>query len=310
MRRIAEARAGTGLWRACHGSAPIRTLCAAQPSGRRCKFKYFNPPPDTSSTRTVPFLDGARFSTSVAPGLPFRHPAGGWPACFPYKRQTDWVVVVSRFARVVRTFLVVGSIAAPGSVWAQADTDAAPVAGAAAMPATIGLRPGDVLRLKIWREPDLSGDFTLDAAGVAVLPKLGPVQVDTFPVDSIRGRLTRAYQAFLNNPSIEVTPLRRIAVLGAVMKPGLYPVDPTMTVADVVALAGGAAQNGRSDRVELRRAGKRVPGDLSPDSDLAGAAMRSGDQLFVPERSWLARNTWVISGILGVATAVAVSTIP
>jgi len=38
--------------------------------------------------------------------------------------------------------------------------------------------------------------------------------------------------------------------------------------------------------------------------------MRSGDQLFVPERSWLARNTWVISGILGVATAVAVSTIP
>ena len=32
------------------------------------------------------------------------------------------------------------------------------------------LRPGDVIRLDIWREPDLSGEFLVDEAGVVVFP--------------------------------------------------------------------------------------------------------------------------------------------
>jgi polysaccharide export outer membrane protein len=169
------------------------------------------------------------------------------------------------------------------------------------------LRPGDILRLRIWREPDLSGEFPIDIRGVAVLPKLGPLDVASVHPDSLQPRLVRAYGEYLNNPSIEVTVLRRISVLGAVQKPGVYPVDPTMTVADVVGLAGGAASDGKRDRVELRRGNERVMGNLNQASRVADSPIRSGDQLYVPERSWLSRNTAVVVGLIGTAASLTIA---
>jgi polysaccharide export outer membrane protein len=149
----------------------------------------------------------------------------------------------------------------------------------------------------------------VDESGTVTLPRLGPVRLDTIPADSLRGRLVQAYQTYLNNPTIELTPLRRVAVIGAVLKPGLYPVDATMTVADVLALAGGASPNGKTDKVELRRDGKRLAADLELGSSVAAASLRSGDQLYVPQRSWLSRNSWVISGAVGALTTITVAAV-
>ena len=110
----------------------------------------------------------------------------------------------------------------------------------------------------------------------------------------------------LNNPAIEVTLLRRLAVLGAVSKPGLYPVDQTMTVADVLALAGGASADGKQDRAEVRRNGKRIRGDLSQSSRVSDLTLRSGDQIYVPQRSWISRNPWLFTSLLGAAGAITV----
>jgi protein involved in polysaccharide export with SLBB domain len=175
------------------------------------------------------------------------------------------------------------------------------------MDAADNLRPGDVLRLRIWREPDLSGDFPVDTHGRVVLPKLGSLDVASVDSDSLQPRLVRAYSEYLNNPSIEVVPLRRISVLGAVQKPGVYPVDPTMTVADVVALAGGASPDGKRDRVELRRGDERVSANLQQASRVADSPIRSGDQLYVPQRSWLGRNTALVAGLVGTAASLAIA---
>ena len=178
----------------------------------------------------------------------------------------------------------------------------APAAAQTAVPAdTDHLRPGDVLRLRIWREPDLSGDFVVNERGEATLPKLGPVAVGGIPTDSLRSLLVGRYQAFLNNPSVEVTPLRRVSVLGAVKQPGLYPVDATMKVADVLALAGGPAPDGRQDRLELRRDGERVVARLDASALVADSPLRSGDQIYVPQKGWLSRNTWLVSTLVGTA---------
>lgn len=194
------------------------------------------------------------------------------------------------------------------SLRAQQASPLATTATVAAGPAA-SLRPGDLLRLRIWREPDLSGDFPVDETGAVTLPRLGAVRLDTIPADSLRPRLVQAYQTYLNNPTIEVTPLRRVAVIGAVLKPGLYPVDATMTVADVLALAGGASPNGKTNKVELRREGKRLAGDIDLGSSVAATSLRSGDQLYVPQRSWLARNTWAISAAVGALTTVTVAAV-
>lgn len=175
---------------------------------------------------------------------------------------------------------------------------------AATIDSTGTLRPGDAIRLRIWREPDLSGEFPVDETGVVVLPKLGPLRVTTGEPDSLREQLVHAYAVYLVNPSIQVQVLRRIQVLGAVKSPGLYPVDPTMSVADAIALAGGITPQGRSDKVEVRRQGQQLPGRLSGRVLIGDSPIRSGDQLFVPERSWISRNPGLIIGALGLTSTI------
>jgi protein involved in polysaccharide export with SLBB domain len=168
----------------------------------------------------------------------------------------------------------------------------------------LALRPGDTVRLRIWREPDLSGDFPVNESGIVVLPKLGPRRVIAENPDSFKAWVVHSYAELLRNPSIEVLLVRRVQVLGAVRNPGLYPIEPTMTVADAIALAGGTTPQGRSDKVELRRQGERVPGKLSGRLLIGESPIRSGDQIYVPERSWISRNPGIVIGVLGLVTTV------
>jgi polysaccharide export outer membrane protein len=157
------------------------------------------------------------------------------------------------------------------------------------------LQPGDLVRLRIWREPDLSGDFPVDEAGIVVFPLLGPLLVTAESPTSLKVRLAAAYQEYLRNPSIEVFPMRRVNILGSVRAPGLYPVDATMTLDDAVALAGGTTPQGDLDKVDLLRGGERIQGRLSQRTMSADLAIRSGAQLFVPERSWISRNSNIVA---------------
>jgi polysaccharide export outer membrane protein len=166
------------------------------------------------------------------------------------------------------------------------------------------IAPGDVLRLRIWREPDMSGDFSVSTSGRVVLPRLGELDVTSIPARSLQSSLTEKYRVYLNNPSIEVVLLRRVTVTGAVRNPGVYPLEPTMSISDAIALAGGPAPDGKRDRVELRRGGNRIVADLRNDVVIADSPVQSGDQLYVPSRAWLSRNTWLISAGVTLAAVI------
>jgi protein involved in polysaccharide export with SLBB domain len=141
----------------------------------------------------------------------------------------------------------------------------------------------------------MSGDFQVASNGKVVLPRLGELDVAALGADSLQSLLTEKYRVFLNNPSIEISLLRRVTITGAVKTPGVYPLDPTMTVSDAVALAGGPAPDGKRDVVEIHRGSKVVVADLRNDAVLADSPIQSGDQLYVPTKAWLSRNTWLIS---------------
>jgi polysaccharide export outer membrane protein len=192
--------------------------------------------------------------------------------------------------RVIPALVVICvSLAARASAFAQEPRTPAP------SQASVVLNPGDRVKLKIWREPDLSGDFDVDQDGIVAFPKLGRIDVRTISTDSLRRLLLTRYAESLRNPSVEVTVLRRVNVLGSVKNPGLYYLDPTTTVADALAMAGGVSPEGKQDRVQLVRDGKRLPVELSRDSRLADSPMQPGDQLRVPMRSWFSRNTGLIA---------------
>ncbi len=161
--------------------------------------------------------------------------------------------------------------------------------------ATLG--PGDGLRLRIYREPDLSGEFVVDERGVVVLPKIGEWRVTGIPADSVRGAIRAALRQFLATESIEITPFRRVAVTGAVLKPGLYPVDPSMSVADALILAGGVAPSGKERVVELRVAGAQTGTVISAETRVWDTGAGGTRQLHVPQKPWAQRNGTLLASL-------------
>lgn len=167
------------------------------------------------------------------------------------------------------------------------------------------LAPGDVVRIAIWREPDLSGEFLVDEHGVVTLPLLGKRSVLNVTVAALHDSLIADYAVQLRNPSVTITPLRRIYMLGEVTKPGLYTVDPTISLAGAVALAGGATPIGDINRLRVVRNGEVVLNRVAAGSSLSTVDVRSEDQVFVDRRGWLDRNSTVAaSAVISVATVI------
>lgn len=171
-----------------------------------------------------------------------------------------------------------------------------------------GVRPGDSLIVKVFGEPDYSGAAGVDARGLVVLPILGEIGVQGRSAESLSDSLKVVYRKYLTNPSIEIKVLRRISVSGEVARPGLYPADATISIGELIALAGGITANGNRNEVMLLRGDQVVVSALGPGTVLQNSPVQSGDQIFVPQRSWMSRNgqTFFVAA-LSVTTAVLVA---
>ena len=171
------------------------------------------------------------------------------------------------------------------------------------------LRPGDAIRIIIYREPDLQGEFLVDESGAVNLPLIGEQRVAGLTIREVRQLVVQAYQVHLRNPSITVIPLRRVHVLGEVQRPGQYSLDPTVSLAGAVALAGGANSIGDLRRINIVRDGRLYRSRVGPAVTLSGADVQSGDEIYVERRSWFDRNsTFLVSALLSV-TSIATSII-
>jgi polysaccharide export outer membrane protein len=194
--------------------------------------------------------------------------------------------------------LLAGAPALPAQA---AATDTVPSAAGSEL--TLG--PGDLIRVEVYREEELKGEYLVDELGMVVLPLLGEQRVAGIPMRQLRRRLVEAYQVHLRNPSIIITPLRRINVLGEVQRPGMYAIDPTVSVAGAVAIAGGATTAGDLRKVRILRDGRVYGQRLGPGTVLSEADIRSGDQIFVERRSWFDRNsTFVVSTTLSLTSII------
>ncbi len=166
------------------------------------------------------------------------------------------------------------------------------------------IRPGDQISVRIFREPELSGVFTVSEAGEVVLPRLGRTVVTGVGAAALQESLREAYSAYLRNPSIEVTVLRRIAVLGEVRRPDLYMVDLTTTVRDLLARAGGTTEMGDANAIVLVRGGEQIRLGKAATATTLTADLQSGDQIVVGRRSWVSVNALGIISTAAVAVTV------
>ncbi|MGB1556444.1 MAG: polysaccharide biosynthesis/export family protein [Oceanococcaceae bacterium] len=139
------------------------------------------------------------------------------------------------------------------------------------------IAPTDTLRIDVYREPDLSGEYYVDPSGTINMPLLGRVSVGGETVETVERKIALALaRGYLVDPDVRASVIRfrPIFIGGEVNKPGAYPFTPGMTVQQAVVLAGGETRfaanryylqresRGASERVRVDGNSVLFPGDV------------------------------------------------
>ena len=157
---------------------------------------------------------------------------------------------------------------------------------------SILIGPGDLLRVHVFREPDLDAAARVSDAGTVALPLIGVVPVLDLSAPDAAARIAARYSAekFLRRPqvslSIEESAVRQVAVLGEVARPGLVTLNSARSLLDVLAAAGGLLKTA-DRRVTLRHADLHcdtvlVANDAAGQLAASQLSVSPGDTVLVP----------------------------
>jgi polysaccharide biosynthesis/export protein len=172
--------------------------------------------------------------------------------------------------------------------------DAAP--RAVSPPQIIQLGPGDSVGIQVYGQPDMTTVVYVSDDGTIPVPLAGPVQIAGLSPSEASKRIEKALKdgMFLVDPHVTLTVTvsrsQRVSVLGQVARPGVYPIESTTTIFDLLALAGGALETGSEEIFLLRNDAnnvlQRYPINLkgldSAKSAIPEQSLRGGDSILVP----------------------------
>lgn len=120
------------------------------------------------------------------------------------------------------------------------------------------LGSGDKLKVTVYGEDDLSGEFQVDGTGQIQLPLVGQIHAAGLTVREFTADVQKLLGAnYLKDPkvSIQIENYRPFYIIGEVNKPGEFPFENNLNVLGAVALAGGFTYRAEDDRVFIRRTG-------------------------------------------------------
>lgn len=166
------------------------------------------------------------------------------------------------------------------------------------------LRSGDAVKIAVFRDSELTGEYLIDSRGQLQIPGLGVIQAAGLDPDQLKTSIRQALiQLGTTNPQIAVQPLVRVSVLGEVRSPALYPVDPGISLIQLLTIAGGPTPNANLRRTRVVREGRVFEVDL--ESALTGSAsgrvvLYSNDVVVVPKKTGFTRET--MQFVLGLTT--------
>jgi len=157
--------------------------------------------------------------------------------------------------------------------------------------------PSDVLRVTVWRNPDLSGDAIVRPDGTISLPLIGDLKAAGRTPTEIRTDIANRLKAYIKDESATVTVAisvlnsYRFVVSGNVEHPGAFAANHFVTVSEAIAMTGGPNRFASPIETVIIRADasgktKRIPIDYPsildgkhPEHDLA---LLPGDLIYVP----------------------------
>jgi protein involved in polysaccharide export with SLBB domain len=155
---------------------------------------------------------------------------------------------------------------------------------------------GDVFEVRVLGQPDISGRYKVGNEGTIQFPFLGAMEASGKEPGQLAQDIAKGLRDgnYLRDPQVSVlieqSNSKRLSVLGAVTKPGTFPIIPGMTVIQAISQAGGFTGLADKDNTVVTR---RVDGKLEryrvPVSEIARGTtedipLRANDIVFVPER--------------------------
>jgi polysaccharide export outer membrane protein len=161
--------------------------------------------------------------------------------------------------RALRGLSVLGLAAS--SLWAS--PQAAPAKPAASVSSSAYMvGPTDVLRVNVWREPELSVDVTVRLDGMITVPLLGDVPAAGRAPGDIAQSISQGVTRFVENARVTVAVAQansaRVYVVGRIARPGEFPLSGGMRVLQALALAGGLTDFAKADSIAVVRGDRSI----------------------------------------------------
>ncbi len=148
------------------------------------------------------------------------------------------------------------------------------------------LGPGDKIRVSVFGEEDLSGEYQIDSSGMVRLPLIGTMRAAGFTSPALENAIAGALaQGYLKSPrvNVEVSAYRPFYIIGSVNRPGEYPYVANMTALNAIAFGGGFTDAAKTSTVYVRHEGSTSEVDM-PASQLTmiypGDVVRVKNTLF------------------------------
>lgn len=143
---------------------------------------------------------------------------------------------------------------------------------------------GDVLRVTVFGEEDLSGTFTIGDGGAISMPLIGKIPAAGKTLDQLDAALTAQFRnGYLTDPhvSTQITTYRPFYIMGEINVPGSYPYVSGMTVLTAVSLGGGFTYRADKTDIEIIRANDPAQ---KPVRATAKTPVHPGDIIRITER--------------------------
>ena len=148
------------------------------------------------------------------------------------------------------------------------------------------LGPGDVIRISVFQNPDLTLETRVSENGAISFPLVGQVAVGGLTVSDAEKKIAKLLRdgGFVLQPQVNILPVQirgnQVAVLGQVNRPGRYPLDvANAKVTDMLAVAGGITPTGADN---LILAGTRNGKPFRQEIDLPAIFLGGKAELDLP----------------------------
>ena len=146
------------------------------------------------------------------------------------------------------------------------------------------LGAGDQIRITVFNQQELSGDYSINGGGQIALPLIGDIYAKDLTVKQVEQAIANKLKPdYLLNPKVNVQVLnyRPFYILGEVKEPQSYPYVDGMTYRNAVAIAGGFTYRAKEDHVMVIRMKDPKKQEIKLDMD---EKVMPGDIIHVEER--------------------------